>query len=242
MNRNLPNFEVLKAAAKQAAQNAHDDLDAQEQKAAYTDATEYSFYRHHQEVDEELEFIITMISKAKGAETTGNLQRADHLVEKAHSKISGLSIMGPTWDTAIHHAPTGPGPFEEIIEFFDKVLKYIVGLIAKLQAPVNPLSRIEAELKAFDDQSTRYNKLRKVANYYEIMESQELTLETERRIDRIGYETDAIADGSGLAGKMIFEKYEKIHGLIDQAEAAEQRRNLDKANEFLKEAKRMLAD
>ena len=58
MNRNTSNFEALKSAAKQAASTAHDDLDALEKDAAYTDSSKYSFYRHHLEVDEELKSII----------------------------------------------------------------------------------------------------------------------------------------------------------------------------------------
>ena len=135
----------------------------------------------------------------------------------------------------------GSGFFKGVVEFFEKALNYIVGLIGKLQVPVTPLSRIEAELMAFDDQSTRYDKLRKVAKYHEIIETQELSQETGRRIGQMGYETDAIADGSGLAGKMIDTKYEKIHRLIDQAEAADQRQNMEEANELFNQAKRALA-
>ena len=56
----------------------------------------------------------------------------------------------------------------------------------------------------------------------------------------MGYESDAILDGSGIAGRIISDKYEEIRALIDRAEAEDKAGHPGDADRLLKEAEELL--
>ena len=87
---------------------------------------------------------------------------------------------------------------------------------------------------------SKFSDMRDLADHRESQEDDELDRHVEAQIENVGYESDAILDGSGIAGRIISEKYEEIRSMIDRAEATDKVGNSRESDRLLREAEDLL--
>jgi len=236
MNQSRPNYKALKDKAKKAAQLLHQDLKSLRLNTPWTNVTEYIFYRHHNSIKKEQSAIIVLFITAKEADSSGNTAHADQLVAEGQNRIRNFSRMASSWQNNSQKKPN-KNLIYRFFNAFEKMLDFMTMESAKIEPSLSGVALIDANLEVCGRQFSRYDNLRDLAHYYELQEDQDLDQKVERRIEEMGYETDGIADSSGLAWKVIVEKYEKINKLITQAENADRQKNLTKADEYFNAAK-----
>ncbi len=170
------------------------------------------------------EGMLHLIAAAEVALEEGNPARAEQLVLMVEEDLRDGTVEDWEDDEDLEDYTAAAGEDDEDFEN---------GEAPELETDAEPVPDSH-----IDD--SRYDHLRALADSGESKEDDELDRHVEAQIEKVGYESDAILDGSGIAARIIREKYDDIRDMIDRAEAADKAGNTVESERLLKEAEDLL--
>ena len=170
------------------------------------------------------ESMLHLIAAAELALEEGNPQRAEQLARMVEQDLEDYTATAWEEDEDLEDFTATAGGEEDDPESLED---------GKMEDDEEPEPEATPSKSKFTD-------LRDLADHRESQEDDELDSHVEAQIEKVGYESDAILDGSGIAGRILSDKYEEIRALIDRAEAADKAGHPGDADRLLKEAEELL--